>query len=118
VNLETIPLYCRAGAILPMGPVKQYADEQSEEPISLTIYPGADGVFSLYEDDGHTFDFRNGAFLQVEMRWEDGRRRLSLELAKGARMFREPERRFTVHVAGEARTRDVVFAGRPVSVRL
>lgn len=60
VDLTTIPLYCRAGAIIPMGPVKQYTAEIVDEPVTLWIYPGADGKFALYEDDGKTFNFRNG----------------------------------------------------------
>ncbi len=50
VDLETLPLYVKAGTILPLGPVKQYAQQQSGEPLTLRIYPGADGAMELYED--------------------------------------------------------------------
>lgn len=50
-----MPLHVRAGAIVPMGPIKQYVDEPVDAPLSVTIYPGADGAFELYEDDGRTF---------------------------------------------------------------
>ena len=58
VDLATIPLYVRAGAILPMGPVKQYTGEQVDGPLTVHVYPGADGAFLLYEDDGQSFDYR------------------------------------------------------------
>ena len=51
VDLSTMPLYVRAGSIIPMGPVKQYAAEKVDGPLTLLIYPGAD-AFALYEDDG------------------------------------------------------------------
>ena len=54
VDLETMPLHVRAGAIIPMGPVKQYTDEPVDAPLDVTVYPGADGAFTLYEDDGKT----------------------------------------------------------------
>ncbi len=47
-----MPLHVRAGAILPLGPVKQYVDEPIDAPLTLVVYPGADGAFALYEDDG------------------------------------------------------------------
>ena len=58
VDLSTIPLYVRAGAIVPMGPARQYAMERSEEPVTLRVYPGADGRSSWYEDDGISFAYR------------------------------------------------------------
>ena len=63
VDLETMPLYVRAGAIVPMGPVKQYTAEKVEGPITVTVYPGADGTFLLYEDDGSSFNYRKGEWM-------------------------------------------------------
>ena len=60
VDLETMPLYVAAGTILPLGPVKQYTAEETDQPLSISIYPGADGSFLLYEDDGRSFDYRRG----------------------------------------------------------
>ncbi|HEV2445939.1 MAG TPA: TIM-barrel domain-containing protein, partial [Candidatus Sulfopaludibacter sp.] len=62
VDLETTPLYVRAGTILPMGPVKQFTEEKVDAPLEITIYPGANGTFLLYEDDGRSFDYRKGAW--------------------------------------------------------
>ena len=65
VDLATTPLYVRAGTVLPMGPVKQYADEPSDEPTTLVVYPGADGTSMLYEDDGISFAHRRGEWMRT-----------------------------------------------------
>ena len=82
-----MPLYVRAGAMIPMGPVKQYTGEKVDGPLTLWVHPGADGAFSWYEDDGTTFDFRKGQFMKVNVAWNDGQRRLTLRLANGAKML-------------------------------
>lgn len=114
VDLETMPLYVRAGAILPMGPVKQYVEEAVDQPMTIAIYPGADGSFSLYEDDGRSFDYRRGEWMTLEMRWNDHRRALSLRLA-GGRMLPPSPRKLVVKL-GEA-SKTVTFNGRPLEVR-
>ena len=115
VDLETMPLYVRAGAILPYGPVKQYTSEAVHQPLTLSIYPGADGSFLLYEDDGSSFNYRKGEWMGIEMTWSDGRRLLRLALAKGSRML-APSRRELVVKLGDA-TRNVAFDGHPLEVR-
>jgi alpha-glucosidase/alpha-D-xyloside xylohydrolase len=118
VDLETMPLYVRAGAILPLGPVKQYAEEPVDAPLTLIVYPGADGASSLYEDDGKTFAYRKGEWMRIEMGWRDAERRLTLRLARGSRMLAPVKRPIEVRVAGERETRTIVFDGRPVDVRI
>jgi alpha-glucosidase/alpha-D-xyloside xylohydrolase len=85
VDLSTIPLYVRAGAIVPMGPTRQYATEPNKEPVTLRIYPGANGRFSWYEDDGRSFRYLRGEFTRVECAWEDLSRKLTLTRAPGSR---------------------------------
>jgi alpha-glucosidase (family GH31 glycosyl hydrolase) len=118
VDLETIPLYVRAGAILPMGPVKQYTGEKVDAPLNLYVHPGADGAFSLYEDDGRSFDFRKGAFSRINIAWSDSQRKLSVRLAKGSRMLDSTSRKISVQVVGESPKHDVVFKGRSLEVKL
>jgi hypothetical protein len=86
--------------------------------MELTVYPGADGTSSWYDDDGHSFDYRNGEWMRVMMAWNDKGRRLTLRLAPGSRMLQPAQRKFLVRVAGTTVTKDVVFTGRPVDVRL
>jgi alpha-glucosidase/alpha-D-xyloside xylohydrolase len=117
VDLETMPLFVRAGAILPLGPVKQYTSEPVDAPLELRIYPGADGAFTLYDDDGETFDYERGDWMGMDMRWTDRNRRLALSLTRGSRV-RPPSRRLRVRVVGTQAERDVVFSGSPIEVTL
>jgi|CZKR01.1.fsa_nt_gi alpha-glucosidase (family GH31 glycosyl hydrolase) len=114
VDLETMPLYVREGSILPLGPVKQFTGEIVEEPLSVSIYPGADASFLLYEDDGSSFNYRKGEWMGIQMEWNDARRILSLHLAPGSRLLPPESRAIAVKVAGT--THSVTFDGKPVQV--
>src|SRR5271170_2921309 len=114
VDLETMPLYARAGAIVPLGPVKQFADEKVEGPLSISIYAGADGSFLFYEDDGNSFNYRKGEWMGIEMRWNDTRRVLKMELAAGSRMLGPGRREMEVKL-GET-VRKVEFEGKALEV--
>jgi len=116
VDLGTTPLFVRAGAIVPLGPVRQYTTERSDEPIELTVYPGANGTFTLYDDDGRSFDYQRGDWMGIDLAWDDGGRRLSLRPAPGSRPA--ADRRFRVRLSGSKSSRDIRFTGRPLEVRL
>jgi len=68
---ERMPLFVRAGAIVPMGPVQQYVDEQPNATITLAVYTGANGNFALYDDDGRSEQYRGGAFSRVPITYDD-----------------------------------------------
>jgi alpha-glucosidase (family GH31 glycosyl hydrolase) len=93
-----MPVFVRAGTVLPTGPVKQYTYEPTTEPVKLTIYPGANGQFAFYDDDGLTFAYEHGNFSIVEFDWNDESKVLSLT-------HREPlhaqTKEFVVEVVGE-----------------
>lgn len=116
VDLETIPLYVAAGTILPLGPVKQHTSENVDEPLSITIYPGADGSFLLYEDDGRSFSYRKGEWMGIQLHWEDARRTLKLELAPQSRML--PPLRRTIDLQLLRARKHIVFEGRPLQITL
>lgn len=115
VDLETIPLYVRAGAILPLGPVKQYVEEKSDEPLTLNVYAGADGSFTLYEDDGRSFNYRQGEWMGIDMSWNDAGRVLRMKLASGSKMLPPLRRPMEVQLADKRQ--QVEFAGSPLEVR-
>jgi alpha-glucosidase/alpha-D-xyloside xylohydrolase len=116
VDLETIPLFVRAGSILPLGPVKQHTGEVSEVPLVLRVYPGADGTLILYEDDGRTFDYQKGAFSSVLCNWEEHARTLTLRVDERGRM---PHRReFTIEIADRGEKKHLAMTGRTVSIQL
>jgi alpha-glucosidase/alpha-D-xyloside xylohydrolase len=78
VDLETMPLYVKAGAIVPMSPVRQYTGEPVAEPVSLRIYPGADGQSTWYVDDGSSYRYEMGEFMRMHCAWNDRDRTLAL----------------------------------------
>lgn len=116
VDLATIPLYVRAGSLLPLGPVQQHVGEHSDQPLTISIYPGADANFLLYEDDGKSFDYRRGEWLGIEMAWHDGRRTLSLRLARGSKMLSPSPRKVKLEL-GET-VCQIEFDGTAKDVRL
>lgn len=118
VDLATLPLYLKAGALLPLGPVKQFALEPNIEPLTLVIYPGDDGEFNLYEDDGCTFDYEHGASSRIQLAWKDRERKLYIALHAGDVMHRFSTQHFKVRMSGSQTTRFVSFAGKPVIVSL
>ena len=117
VDLSIMPLYVRAGALIPLGPIKQYTEEKVDGPLSLQIYPGANGDFEVYEDDGKSFDFRRGAWTGIRFEWNDKSRRLSVRLAPGSRMRSPASREINVRLVPGKETKSIVFRGRAVSVQ-
>lgn len=115
VAIETLPLFVREGAILPLGPIKQYVNEKVDGPLTVTVYPGADGEFLLYEDDGISFNHRKGDWMGIQLKWNDAKRALAMRLASGSRM-RPPLRRNIEVKLGDS-TKNVEFDGRPLEVR-
>ena len=118
VDLAVMPLFVRAGAVVPLGPVRQYVSEPIDAPLTIQVYPGADGAFALYEDDGTTFGYQRGDWMGLELRWTDRQRRLSLRLADRSQMRTPAERRLRVQLVGASAARDVSFSGKPIEVTL
>jgi len=81
--LDRIPLYVRAGSILPLGPEIEYADEKPAGPIELRIYAGADGEFVLYQDAGDNYDYEHGAHSVIPMHWSESNRTLTIGQRQG-----------------------------------
>ena len=116
-DIATIPLYVRAGSILPLGPVRQYADQPSDEPLEIRVYPGRDGRYELYDDAGDGYGYRQGQYATVGMTWTDAVRRLEIGARKGGFAGMAQRQRFSVRCGlGAAQT--VTYDGRPVSVTL
>jgi alpha-glucosidase (family GH31 glycosyl hydrolase) len=117
VDLETMPLYVRAGSILPLGPVKQFVSEKSGQPCSVAIYPGTDASFLLYEDDGVSFNYRTGEWTGIQMNWRESGQVLIFRLAEGSRMLPFSRREFEVKLATSGSLRTVRFDGKQVEVK-
>ena len=82
--LETLPLFARAGSILPLGPAMEYSSQKPEDPVELRIYPGADADFTLYEDDGLTYDYEKGAYATIPIHWDDAKHTLTIGARQGS----------------------------------
>ncbi|MCM3700854.1 TIM-barrel domain-containing protein [Paenibacillus macerans] len=116
-DLETLPLFVRAGSIIPVGPDVQYADERPEAVIRLKVYPGKDAVFTHYEDEGDTYNYEAGAYSTIEMRWCESDRTLTIGGRIGSYDGMPEDRQFAVEIAGNSGQSIVSYQGAPVVVR-
>lgn len=100
--IDIMPLYIRAGSILPIGPKVQYATEQDWSSLEIRIYPGANGEFSLYEDENDNYNYENGAYSQINFSWNDSKKTLTIDARKGAFPGMQNERIFKIVIVNEA----------------
>lgn len=115
VDLATLPIYARAGAIIPLDPVRQYTDEPVQDATTVRIYRGADGAFTLYEDDGSTLGYLSGQASGLSMRWIDRESRLTLERRTDPTVVLAPKpRQFRVELFPDGITRTITYQGESV----
>jgi len=124
--LERLPLYVRAGSILPLGPDQEWSTQKPEDPIELRIYPGADGNFVLYEDENDTYNYEKGVYATIGLRWDEAAHTLTIGDRKGQFAGMLENRTFHVvfvrenHGAGvnpsDEIDRVVEYAGKQVTV--
>lgn len=81
--VDLMPLYVKAGSIIPMGPLKQYATEKPEDPIELRIYPGANARFVLYEDENENYNYEQGIYSIIPFEWNDAKQTLTIGARQG-----------------------------------
>jgi alpha-glucosidase/alpha-D-xyloside xylohydrolase len=122
VDLGTMPVFARAGSIIPLDPLRQYTAEPIHEPITLLVHPGADGEFTLYEDEGDGPGYRSGAYSTIALRWDDKRRVLRIGARRGEFPGMPAERVFRVVLAGIGKAAnakpdaEVTYRGEEISV--
>jgi alpha-D-xyloside xylohydrolase len=125
---DALPLYVRAGAIVPFGPELQYIGEKPADPITLYVYTGADGAFTLYEDDGLSYGYERGEFARIPLRWDNARRTLVIGKREGTFPGMLAERTFEIVMVTPDRPigfsfapktdRTIPYRGEPVEVHL
>lgn len=93
--LNQMPLFVKAGSVLPMGPHQQYASEK-QDPVELRVYTGADGTFTLYEDEGETYHYERGQFATIEFSWDEAKQTLTLGERKGRFPGMREQRTFNI----------------------
>ena len=123
-----MPLYVRAGSILPIGPAMEYTDQKPADEMLIVVYAGADARFTLYEDDGVSYAYEKGQFSTIEFFWDEEARQLHIGERKGTYPGVLKNRTFRVRVLDPAHPQpydadgngamNVVYAGTPYSVRL
>jgi len=82
-DIARIPLFVKAGSIVPLGDVKQYASEETGRPCEIRIYPGADASFTFYEDEGDNYNYEKGKYATFQIEWNDEKHELTLQARKG-----------------------------------
>ena len=95
-QLNRVPMFVRAGCIVPMGPEMQYVGEKSWDNLELRIYPGADGQFVLYEDEGDNYNYEKGAYSTINIKWNERARTLKIGERQGQFKGMIQQRRFTI----------------------
>ncbi len=120
VTLETtfdrVPMFVRAGSILPMGPEMQYVGEKQWDNLELRIYPGANATFTLYEDEGDNYNYEKGVYATIAMDWDNARRTLTIGRRQGSYPGMLSQRTFTV-VLPDGTKQIVSYQGEEVKVK-
>ena len=118
VDLPTMPIYVRAGAIIPFDPVRQYTAQPVTEPTEIRVYPGADGDFTLYDDDGTSQAYLTGGATYTRFIWDDRSHTLAIEPDTRWRATTPvAPRDFTVVVEPNGRRQTVHYAGARIRVQ-
>ena len=117
--IERIPLYVAAGSIIPMGPVVQYTGEQNGKTLTLHIYPGRNAEFQLYEDEGDNYNYEEGRFATIGLKWNDSKQTLTLGRRSGSYEGMGSERDFEIvlHREGEKHVQQVHYTGKELACK-
>ena len=114
--LDRLPLYVRAGSILPLGPDEEWSTEKPADPIELRIYRGANGDFTLYEDENDTYDYEKGVYAMIPFHWDDAAHTLTIGDRKGQFPGMLENRAFRVVLVSENHGVGVHLADEPDKV--
>jgi alpha-D-xyloside xylohydrolase len=121
VSLQTtfdrVPMFVRAGSILPLGPEMQYVGEKAWDHLELRVYPGADATFTLYEDEGDNYNYERGVYTTIPMTWNDRTRTLTIGQRKGNYPGMLQSRKFTI-VLPDNTSKVVEYQGEPITIKM
>ena len=116
-SLNRVPMFVRAGSILPLGPEMQYTGEKPWDNLEIRLYPGADGTFTLYEDEGDTYNYERGIYSTIPFHWNDRSHMLTIGNRQGQYPGMLTNRKFTV-VMPNGTSQTVNYNGKEVAVQL
>lgn len=118
-SIDIIPLYIKAGSILPIGPKVQYATEKNWDNLELRIYEGADGTFTLYEDENDNYNYEKGIYSTITFSWNDTKRTLTINNREGSFPGMLTDRKFNIVRIGKNQTdyKTVSYAGKKMVIK-
>lgn len=116
-TFNRIPLFVRAGSVVPVGPDVQYTTEKAWDNLTVCVYPGADGSFTLYEDEFDNYNYEKGAYTEIPMTWNNAKRTLTIGARKGAYEGMLQTRQFTVKTV-DGKEKVVTYKGKKIQVKL
>ncbi|MDD3510983.1 MAG: glycoside hydrolase family 31 protein [Fermentimonas sp.] len=118
-SIDIIPLYIKAGSILPIGPEVQYATEKNWDNLELRIYEGADGTFTLYEDENDNYNYEKGIYSTITFSWNDTKRTLTINNREGSFPGMLTDRKFNIVRIGKNQTnyKTVNYAGKKMVIK-
>ena len=116
-SLDRVPMFVRAGSILPLGPEMQYVGEKTWDNLEIRVYPGADASFTLYEDEGDNYNYERGVYATISMQWNDKTRTLVIGQRKGQYPGMLQSRRFTI-VLPDGTQKTVDYNGSEVQLKI
>lgn len=116
VSIDKIPVFVKAGTILPMGCNKQYASEQIDTPLEIHIYPGEDASFTLYEDEGNNYNYEHGAYSNITFKWNNRKQILTIGEQKGEYPGMQINRTFRIMSPNTDKT--IVYQGKIMNIQL
>lgn len=117
VDLATMPIYVRAGAIIPFDPIRQFTGEAVKEPTTLKVFTGANGSYTLYEDDGKSLDYLKGKATWTHMIWKDATKELTIEPQLSKAAFDQTSKRiFRIELIPQGTTKEVSYSGKSIKI--
>ncbi len=119
-KINEIPLFVKAGSIIPFGPQVQYATEKKWDNLEIRVYAGANGEFTLYEDENDNYNYEKGAYSTISFIWNDAKKSLTINDRKGSFSGMLLTRKFKVVVVGESEKIDnaVTYVGKKITIKL
>ena len=114
-SLDRVPMFVRAGSILPLGPEMQYVGEKAWDNLEIRVYPGADGSFTLYEDEGDSYNYEKGVYSTIPFRWNNAKKTLTIGARKGNFPGMLTSRTFTV-VWPDGTTKQINYQGQEINI--
>jgi alpha-glucosidase/alpha-D-xyloside xylohydrolase len=116
VDLVTMPIYVRAGAVIPKGPQIQHTGEFLYGPLTIEIYPGKDGEFVLYEDDGQSYSYIQGMYMKTGFYWDDANATLLVAPENEVNLCPQKQRKITVQLVTSKLSKSFTYHGTSMQI--